>query len=176
MSYNKDKLKYDKHEPVTYMIGEDIEYKRYPNAGKYGFKGTGLVLKISRGTNFDVILVRFGVMTARTREIIVIHSRARRQILTLKRGQFADFLGEAVVISEDRPDNPYKNKFVKRLHFTAFAIRGWYTPKAFDVKKYEEDIANGEEENYIDPLEEDKEKQIEKTINDLFDKKGDDDE
>ena len=58
------------------------------------FMGIGLVKMITKGKNFDVIKVMFGI-TKKERDVVVYHSRARRQILTLKTGQYGIFYGTA---------------------------------------------------------------------------------
>lgn len=132
------------------------------------YKGIGIVMKIERGEKFDIITVRFG-MTRRTRELLVFHNQARRQILTLKRGQCGIFSGEArlqekmVKLYDDRP--PVKRKW---WVFHSYVNYGFYVPKAYDFKKHKEDVENGVEEEQIEKMQESREKHYDSVINDLF--------
>ena len=134
----------------------------------YWFYAIGLVLKIQRGELFDVVTARFGFGVTKTRNIIVSHSRARRQILTLKRGQYAHFAGIAEV-RWIQPEDETKGRY-KSWQFFGWALQGWYVPTAFDVKKRDKDIEEGLDENHIDPINKKFEDFNKKVIENIFEK------
>lgn len=90
--------------------------------------GVGTITKIEKGNEFDIIRINFGRRYAR--KIIVTHNHARRQLLTLKRGQLAWFYGYFKV---------YANGKNKQTIFFARGLQGWYVPKAVDIKALDND-------------------------------------
>lgn len=138
------------------------------------WQGIGLVKRISRGKEFDIIYVSFGIATNKQRPIVVVNSKPRRQILTLKCGQYAQFYGECFKKKEPRTFITKEGKEVKKdiflWEFYAMAIQGWYMPKMFDVKKLEQDIENGEEKEQITPMSDKEEKAYEEQIKELLEK------
>lgn len=86
--------------------------------------GIGVVRKIEKGEDFDLVGMDFGA--GFMREIYVKSNHARRQIYTLKRGQYAWFYGSMKYYTED-------NKQKSSLFAKAF--QGWYVPKNLDIKK-----------------------------------------
>lgn len=111
--------------------------------------GVGRVCKIKQGENFDLVSINFGRNYAR--EIIVQYNHARRQLLTLKKGQLATFYGKFRIWQNDKGD--------ARSIFYAIGLQPWYVPKAMDIKQMDlesyEKIKLEEETtmiNYIDEL------------------------
>lgn len=155
--------------PVTTLNDEML----YIASGKtHNFTGDGLVMKISRGEKFDIVTVMFGI-GVKYRDVVVTHTRARRQILTLKRGQWARFGGMARLYQEKtKPKEGYKSVLYKKWYLFAYFLQGYYTPKMFDIRKRQEDIDNGEEIDYIDPLDKDKETQVDMVVQDIFNGEG----
>ena len=94
--------------------------------------GIGHVRKIEKGKDFDIVGMDFG--KGFVREIIVKNNHARRQIYTLKRGQYGWFLG----LMKHYIDQETKQA---RVQLYAKAFQGWYVPKNMDITKMEpEDI------------------------------------
>lgn len=87
--------------------------------------GVGRVCKIKQGENFDLVYINFGRKYAR--EIIVQYNHARRQLLTLKRGQLATFYGKFSFWANEQGET--------RSVFYAIGLQPWYVPKAMDIKQ-----------------------------------------
>lgn len=109
--------------------------------------GVGLVKKIEKGEEFDVVGMDFG--RGFTRDIIVKNNHARRQIYTLKKGQYGSFYGYMKYYTKDKKTT---------CCFYAKAFQGWYVPKSVDIIKIdpnEIDKLTQENEskiNFIDDL------------------------
>lgn len=87
--------------------------------------GVGLVKVIEIGEEFDVVKMDFG--GGFLRFIIVKNNHARRQIYTLKKGQYAWFYGTI---------RYYRNEKGKMLNtLFAKAFQGWYVPKNMDIRQ-----------------------------------------
>lgn len=86
--------------------------------------GIGLVKTIQKGEDFDLVGMDFG--RGYSREIYVKNNHARRQIYTLKKGQYAWFYGLMKC---------YKEKGRKKSCLYAKAFQGWYVPKNMDIIK-----------------------------------------
>ena len=124
-----------KHETLFYL-GAPSEDKEMNIA-----VGIGIVRTIQKGDEFDLVKMDFG--RGYTREIYVKSNHARRQIYTLKKGQYAWFYGLMKC---------YVLKGKKKICFYAKAFQGWYVPKSMDIIKIDP--------NEIDKLEQDKESKI----------------
>lgn len=148
MQYDKLKKVFTNHYPVYSLGDSNIEIIGRPKSKYYQFKGDGQVIKISRGEKMDIIDVKFGMLN-KIRHIVVINSLARRQILTLKKGQWGHFYGQAKLVSFPTKDRKH---MYPQWCFSAYIVQGYYVPKMFDVKKLEEDINNGEEKEQITEL------------------------
>ena len=110
---------------------------------QFMFFAIGKVIRINKGDDFDIVQIQpkpcYKGEVAHLRNIIFAGNHPRRQILTLKCGQFAMFYGRAnLVWQEVEKDNGEKKK-IRRWHLFAFACQGWYVPKMFDVKKAQEE-------------------------------------
>lgn len=109
--------------------------------------GIGRPIKIMKGQEFDMVKMDFG--NGCWRDIIVKSNHARRQIYTLKKGQYAWFYG----FMTNYVDN---GEFQTSLYARAF--QGWFVPKNIDIKKIdpcEIDKLTEENEskiNFIDEL------------------------
>ena len=98
--------------------------------------GVGKVNKVQKGNKFDLVTMFFGRIS---REIIVVNNHARRQIFTLKVGQYASFVGYATAYAEDGK---------QKLQLYAKGLQGWFVPKTMDIKKIDpNDIEQMTEEN-----------------------------
>ena len=109
--------------------------------------GIGTVIKIQKGEEFDMVGMDFG--RGYTRNIVVKHNHARRQIYTLKCGQLAWFYGLMKTYTEN-------GKRKSALYAKGF--QGWFVPKNMDIIKINpDDIEKLEEQSeskidFIDKL------------------------
>lgn len=109
--------------------------------------GIGIVKKIEKGEDFDLVGMDFGRGYAR--DIYVKNNHARRQIYTLKKGQLAWFYGFMKC---------YKIDGKKKANLFAKGFQGWFVPKNMDIMKVDpNDIVEMTEENeskinFIDEL------------------------
>lgn len=110
--------------------------------------GVGRVCKIKQGENFDLLYLNFGRKYAR--EIFVQYNHARRQLLTLKRGQLATFYGKFKIYADEEG----------KQHTVLYAIglQAWYVPKALDIKQMDletfEKVQLEEEKSMINLIDE----------------------
>lgn len=95
------------------------------------FYGIGAIMCIKHFERFDKVFVKFGV-SAYTRCLLVFETNARRQILTLKKGQYAQFYGVLRFIQNE--DLSYC-KSVYRLMMCCVAMNGWFVPPLLEIKK-----------------------------------------
>lgn len=112
---------------VHHSMNEAIVYLGPPkedNSKNFCF-GIGIVKKIEKGENFDIVKMDFGRGTY-WRDIVVRMNHARRQIYTLKVGQLAWFFGFMKV---------YRQEGKRKAYFFARGFQGWYVPKNMDIKK-----------------------------------------
>lgn len=132
---------YSKHETLLFL-GAPIEEKDFTIC-----LGLGLVKVIQKGEDFDLVCMDFG--RGYSREIYVKNNHARRQIYTLKKGQYAWFYGLMKC---------YRNGKQIRTSLYAKAFQGWYVPKSMDIMKVDpEDVEeltkeNESKINFIDEL------------------------
>lgn len=149
---------------VTTPNNETILFMPTSNKEYVQFMGIGRVMKISRGEKFDVVDVNFG-QTSRLRNVIVKHNFARKQLITLKKSQYAIFYGMGKLYQRTTK----KNHLYKIWVLFSYLNYGFYVPKVFDVKKLEQDIENGEETNQIDEMTEERRKGYEDIVNEILD-------
>ena len=158
-----------RNKPILTLHGETIIiFPRY-SKGHSHFWGIGLVKRISRGKDFDIVYVAFGVMSNKLRAIAVIENQARRQLLTLKRGQYAQFYGACVKKKEQMEING-KIRDVYRWELYAAMCQGYYVPKMFDIRKNIKDIASGEEEDQTTPMSDNELNAFDKQVQEILDK------
>ena len=138
------------------------------SAGKFAhFVGWGFVVKVQRGTEFDVVRINFGKEGKKPRDIVVYENHARRQILTLKRGSVVEVFGKGLVVVET---NPQGIKY-RQWKLMAYGFNLWYVPTAHDFKKMTTDDEVLEQ---VEPLTEETEKHFTDLLDKMFDsKKGD---
>lgn len=108
--------------------------------------GIGYVIKISHGESFDLVYMSFG---GPTRKLMVIDNRARRMILTLKRGQLAMFTGYGRIYTATYDDGTKK----RHWQFYAVGLQGWYVPKMLEIRKAKNDPDNQIEEMSVNDTE-----------------------
>lgn len=99
------------------------------------FYGIGIVYRVVRGEKKDFVYVRFGCFqNVKVRLVVVDHNHARRQTLTLKRGQCCQIYGISRYYTDYINLNGKRVKGIK-LGLFATAINGWYVPTMLDIKK-----------------------------------------
>lgn len=134
---------------VHYTMHETLLFFGSPQ-GKNDYTiciGIGRVMTIQKGEEFDLVGMDFG--RGYTREVFVKNNHARRQIYTLKKGQYAWFYGLM---------KTYKIEKKIKCYFYAKAFQGWYVPKNMDIIKVDPndiEILTEENEskiNFIDEL------------------------
>ena len=150
---------------VTTLRNECIYISLHDERTIGQFRATARVLRISKGDNFDVMTVQLG-LTKKSREIIVTNNHARRQLLTCKRGEFAEIFGECRIVARKNS----AGYTYKEWQLFAWAIQGWYVPKMFDVRKREEDIANGLEEEETLPMSEEQKDYYKDVVEEILSK------
>ena len=99
------------------------------------FYGIGVVYRVVKGEKQDLIYINFGIFREHpTRLVVAYENHARRQLLTLKRGQVCQVYGICRYYKADVEINGFKTKGI-RLGLYARGILGWYVPKMMDIKK-----------------------------------------
>lgn len=125
------------------------------------FYGIGIVLKIIKSNEFDIVKITFGKVE---RNVIVQRNTARRQIQTLKVNQWCQVVGEYKSCKYQDNDG----KWQYELEFVAYALQGWFVPRSYDIKHDTEYNANSEtfepitekeEEVFVDILKQFEEKE-----------------
>ena len=149
---------------MEYLFGESLMlfgWQKYHGKKYRPFYGVGVVYRVVKGDKQDLVYVRFGPFnTTKTRLVVVYHNHARRQTLTLKRGQVAQVYGICRYFTESIEINGRKAKGV-RLGLYATAILGWYVPTMLDIRKMPTN------EDLVEPSE--KEKDIQETLENVLD-------
>lgn len=160
---------------MEYLHGESLMLfgnQTYHRRVYRPFYGIGIVYRVVKGDKFDLLYVRFGCFqNVKTRLVVVWHNHARRQTLTLKRGQCCQVYGICRYFTTEIELNGVKTKGVK-LGLYATAINGWYVPTIMDIRKMpaNEDLAQPTE----------KEQALQRTfddiLNDFLNENGEDDQ
>ena len=123
---------------MEYLFGESLMlfgWQKYRGKKYRPFYGIGVVYRVVKGGKQDLIYIRFGPFnTTKTRLVVAYHNHARRQILTLKRGQCCQVYGVCRYFSTNIKLNGKDTKGL-RLGLYATAIQGWYVPTMLDIRK-----------------------------------------
>ena len=133
------------------------------------FYGIGKVYRVVKGEKQDLIYVNFGAFKENKRRIVVAYeNHARRQVMTLKRGQVCQVYGICRYFTTKIKLNGLETKGIK-LGLYAIAINGWYVPTMFDIRKMPTN------DDLVEPTE--KEENLMDTFEDVLDQflKGDED-
>lgn len=148
---------------------------RFPlHHSQFGWFGIGKVLRISKGEEADLVYVAFyptgkGEMVDPTM-VIVGGNHPRRQLLTLKRGQYAAFYGRCIKVWNEIEING--KKATKGVwQFYAYALQGWYVPTMFDVRQSKKDNVD---ETLFTEMSENETNFLNDIIDNLFENKGED--
>lgn len=121
------------------------------------FFGIGIVYRVVKGEKCDLVYINFGLFpTQKPRLVVVFENHARRQLITLKRGQVCSVYGLARFYERKKEQDGVETKDLK-FGLYAKAIQGWYVPTMFDIRKMptNEDVVNPteKEENLMDTFE-----------------------
>lgn len=146
---------------MEYLFGESLMlfgWQKYHGKKYRPFYGIGVVYRVVKGEKQDLVYVRFGPFnTTKTRLIVVYHNHARRQTLTLKRGQCCQVYGVCRYFTTDIKLNGKDTKGLK-LGLYATAIQGWYVPTMLDIRRLptNEDIVEPtqNEKQYLENMDE----------------------
>ena len=124
--------------PVRYTSGETLmTFGKWFKQTRYTtFVGIGKVTKVRKGDKLDIVNINFGRIYAR--ELLVYDNHARRQIYTLKRGQYTWVIGY-MRKELDKETKEYKTIML------AYGFQAWYVPKTLDIKNEEYDLDSIEE-------------------------------
>ena len=135
------------------------------------FMGEFVPFKIMRGNKYDMIQGVFGFV-GKVRTLYVIENNARRQLLMLKKGQFAHVYGRAILKDiEVKYLDKQGNQRVKKTskwEFVAYAFMHYYVPKQLDIRKREEMIAKAEERDETEVMDRAVEEQYQSVIDTLL--------
>ena len=126
------------------------------------FYGVGTVYRVVKGEKQDLIYINFGVFPENQTKLVVAYDNiARRQVLTLKKGQPCQVYGLCrYYTTEFETEDGRKLKRV-RLGLYAKGINGWYVPTMMDIKKMPTN------EDVVDPSE--KEEELLENFDDILD-------
>ena len=126
------------------------------------FYGVGTVYRVVKGEKQDLIYINFGVFPENQTKLVVAYDNiARRQVLTLKKGQPCQVYGLCrYYTTEFETEDGRKLKRV-RLGLYAKGINGWYVPTMMDIKKMPTN------EDIVDPSE--KEEELLENFDDILD-------
>lgn len=134
------------------------------------FYGIGVVYRVVKGDKQDLIYINFGMFREHPRRLVVAYeNHARRQVMTLKRGQVCQVYGVCRYIMTEFELNGKKQKGI-RLGLYARAINGWYVPTMLDIRKMpvnEDLVAPSEKEEEL-------QKTFEDVLNEFMNGKGED--
>ena len=137
-----------------------FSYSKYKGKNYRLFYGIGIVYRVVRGDKQDLIYVNFGIFKNRKPRLVVAYdNHARRQTLTLKRGQICQVYGLCRYYSTDIKLNGRKGKGI-RMGLYAKGILGWYVPTMLDIRKMPVN------DDIVEPSE--KEKDLEKNFEDVL--------
>ena len=113
-----------------------LGYVRHKGTTYRLFYGIGVVYRVVKREIDDLVYINFGVFKEHPRRLVVVHdNHARRQLLTLKRGQICHvyglcryFMGKGKKV-DGKPTQELKMLLI------ATGILGWYVPTMVDIKK-----------------------------------------
>lgn len=163
-------MAYSNH--ATTLYGDTIIKFPLMN-NEMGFFGIGKVIHIARGEKADMVSVIFAPEgkgeVFKSKTVIVAGNFPRRQLLTVKHGQYALFYGRCVLKNLEEREINGKMVTPRKWEFFAYAIQGLYVPNAFDVKKAHKDKVD---EELFTEMNESETKLLNDIIDDLWKYKG----
>lgn len=135
---------------IYHLKGESLilfDYSQRQGKSYRIFYGIGIVYRVVKGDKQDLVYINFGIFKERkTRLVVIYENHARRQLITLKRGQVCQVYGVCRHYTTKINLNGVETKGM-RLGLYATAIQGWYVPTMFDIRKMptNEDIVSPSE-------------------------------
>ena len=137
-------------------------WQKYRGKSYRPFYGVGVVYRVVKGENNDLVYVRFGCFPhIRRRVIVAFHNHARRQTLALKRGQCCQVYGVCRYYTTEFVDKETQEKKKQvRLGLYAISINAWYVPTMIDIRRLPKN------EDVVDPT--DNEKKLFETFDDVM--------
>ena len=148
---------------LTHIPNESVvlfSHTKYSDKRYRLFYGIGIVYRVVKGEKCDLIYINFGLLkTRKPRLVVVFENHARRQIMTLKRGQVAQVYGLARFYEMKKQVDGKEQKSLK-FGLYAKGLQGWYVPKSFDINKLNN-------EDLVEPTE--KEKDLMNEFEDVLD-------
>lgn len=150
---------------LSYVSGESLilyGWQKYHHKPYRHFYGIGKVFRVVKGDKQDLLYMRFSVLpTYKPRLVVVYENMSRRQILTLKRGQWCQVFGICKCFTAEFTDLKTKEKKKRvRMGLYASGINAWYVPTMIDIKKLPPN------EDLVAPSE--KEQEIQETFEDVL--------
>lgn len=146
------------------LLGESLvlyTYSTFRGKRYQPFYGIGIVYRVVKGDKQDLLYIRFGAFPfVKTRLVVVFSNHARRQLLTLKRGQPCQVYGICRQFSTEIILHGKKTRGIK-MGLYAIAVNGWYVPTSLDIKKMPKN------EDVVEPT--DKEKNLLEDFDKLLD-------
>lgn len=151
---------------MEYVFGESLMLfgnQKYHGKKYRPFYGVGVVYRVVKGDKQDLIYIRFGCFpTVKTRLVVAYHNQARRQTLTLKRGQCCQVYGICRHFTTKYTDlKTHKEGLRLRLGLYAIGISAWYVPTMIDIRRLPTN------EDLEEPTE--KEQEIQQTFEEVLD-------
>ena len=128
------------------------------NGKKYRlYYGIGRVYRVVKGDKMDMVYINFGLFRGHMTRVVVVHdNQARRQTLTLKRGQMCQVYGLCRYYQTKVKNKKGEEVSGTRLGLYATAIQGWYVPTMLDIRRLpkNEDIVSPSqnEERFMDNM------------------------
>lgn len=129
------------------------------------FWAIGAVVRVLRNETYDLLIIKFG---DHCRKVVVADNHARRQLLTVKSGEYAQIFGVAKAVRNKYTTKDGEYKDYIKYYFYALAIQGMFVPSLVEIKRKkmkiddktvaDYDIENEENKSYIDFIDELKEK------------------
>ena len=161
----KDYIKPTTKAPIEHLKDESLmlfSYSTQKGLRYRLFYGLGVVYRVVKGEKNDIVYINFGIIQEHPRRLVMVYdNHARRQLMTLKRGQICQVYG---ICRYYKTDINVKGKADKgiRLCLIARGILGWYVPTMVDIRKMpvnDDIVAPSEKETEILDLLGDLEKQ-----------------
>ena len=124
---------------MEYLLDESVMFFDYTMRHRKRYRlfyGIGVVYRVVKGGKQDLIYINFGMAkdNSKPRLVVAYSNHARRQTMTLKRGQVCQVYGMCRYYMTEFNLNGVKRKGI-RLGLYAIGLNGWYVPTTFDIKK-----------------------------------------
>lgn len=160
--------------PVASFANEMINIYFTENPRVILFSGDMIVVKVVRGENFDIIYGSFNIFPSKIREVIFANNHARKQLITVKRGQFVHIIGEGRVYHKEVEFIDRKTKQKRKVNTAYWQLfsynnSGYYVPRMFDIKEFKKEVEDGQEIDYTEEMKQEEKEQFESMINDILD-------